>query len=143
MKTQSFGQDLPLHPDPQATQNIPIPPFVETIAVRLSWASSVAESEAYRLLAAPYYHGAVTAENREQLLARFPFMAELNAPAPIADYTIMLVSLWLTIEEMYHRGKLLPDEIMQGLMAKTTTTHLRDCRENENGCTQNIPQPHD
>ena len=47
----------------------------------------------------------------------------MNATAPIADYTIMLVSLWLAIEEMYHRGKLLPDEIMQGLMAKTTTTH--------------------
>ncbi len=122
MKAQSFDQDLPLHPQPGAMHNIAIPPFVKTMAVRLSWASSVAEPEAYRLLSAPFHIGEVTVENRKQLLVRFPFMRELDAPAPIADYTIMLVSLWLAIEEMYHRGTLLPEQIMQGLMAKTTTT---------------------
>lgn len=128
MKAQSSDQDLPLHPQLRSVQNSATPPFIKSIAVRLSWASSVAEPEAYRLLSAPYHCGEVTVQNREQLLVRFPFMRELSAPSPIADYTIMLVRLWLTIEEMYHRGTLLPEQIMQELMAKTAATLAHDCR---------------
>jgi hypothetical protein len=34
----------------------------------------------------------------------------------MADYTILLVTVWLDIEELYHRGVVLPEQIMQGLM---------------------------
>ena len=72
----------------------------------------------------------MTEEDKQQLLICFPFMASLPALASVADYTIMLVSLWLNIEEMYHRGTLLPEAIMQGLMKKTATPQAQDCRHN-------------
>lgn len=130
MNAESHSHAFSLRPDPLSEQHAPIPPFVKTIAVRLCWASSVDEAETYGLLSAPYHHGAVTMDDKQQLLSRFPFMVSLHAPAPIADYTIMLVSVWLYIEEMYHRGTLLPEEIMQGLMKKTATLQAQDCRNN-------------
>jgi hypothetical protein len=47
----------------------------------------------------------------------------------MADYTILLVTVWLNIEELYHRGVVLPEQIMQGLMEKATTMRAHDCRE--------------
>ncbi|WP_342323703.1 hypothetical protein AAEY27_04425 [Kosakonia sp. BYX6] len=127
MKADAYNNGLPVHPDPLLEQPAAIPPFVKTMAVRLSWASAVGEPYAYHLLSAPYHHGVVTSEDKQQLLAHFPFMAEL--PEEIADYTIMLVTLWLNIEELYHRGTVLPEGIMQALMKKTATMPLHDCRE--------------
>lgn len=131
MKAESHHSRLPLHLDPLSERNVLVPPFVKTIAVRLCWASSVDEAEAYRLLSLPYYHDVVTEDDRVQLCARFPFMAALRAPTAIADYTISLVTVWLLIEEMYHRGTVLPDDIMRGLMKKTTTIPAHDCRKDE------------
>ncbi|MGY5955564.1 hypothetical protein ACUY4R_001337 [Kosakonia sp. BK9b] len=131
MKAESHRSRLPLDLEPRPECNVLVPPFVKTIAVRLCWASSVEEAEAYRLLSSPYYHDAVTEDDRTQLCARFPFMAAMSVPATIADYTISLVTVWLLIEEMYHRGTVLPDDIMRGLMKKTTTMQAHDCRKDE------------
>lgn len=130
MNAESHCHGLTPRLDPLSEQLPPIPPFVKTIAVRLSWACSMEEAEVYRQLSAPWYHGVVTEEDKQQLLICFPFMASLPALASVADYTIMLVSLWLNIEEMYHRGTLLPEAIMQGLMKKTATPQAQDCRHN-------------
>lgn len=121
------GQPLPL--EPHTKQNVQLPPFVKTIAVRLAWVTRGDESEIYPLLSRPYYHDAVTADDSAQLHARFPFMIFPTPSIPVADYTIMLVTLWLHIEEMYHRGTVLPEQIMQALQKKTTTLQPQDCRE--------------
>ncbi|MDF7759388.1 hypothetical protein PU683_07575 [Kosakonia cowanii] len=116
MKADAYRNDSHLQPNSLFTQSKEVPPFVNAIAVRLSWASAMCEVQAYSLLAAPYLHGSVTLHDSQQLSACFPFMAV--TPQTLEDYTLMLVSLWLNIEELYYRGKLLPEEIMSGLMNK-------------------------
>lgn len=125
---------------PLAEQNASIPPFVKTISVRLSWACSLEEADVWRQLSAPWHHGVVTEEDKQQLLVHFPFMAPLHVPASVADYTIMLVSLWLNIEEMYHRGTLLPEELMQGLIKKSATLLAQDCRHNQDSAAASAPR---
>lgn len=131
MKAESHSQGHPLHLDPLSEQNVLVPPFVKTIAVRLSWVATGDEDELYQLLSWPYYHHEVTGEDFSRLSARLPFMALQVAPLAIADYTILLVTVWLDIEELYHRGVVLPEQIMQGLMKKATTTRAHDCREDD------------
>ena len=114
MKADAYRNHPHLQQTSLFTQSKEIPPFVNAIAVRLSWASAMCEAQAYTLLAAPYRHGNVTPHDSQQLLAYFPFMAGM--PQTLEDYTLMLVSLWLNIEELYYRGKLLPEEIMSALM---------------------------
>ncbi|KDE35571.1 hypothetical protein AW40_14880 [Kosakonia radicincitans UMEnt01/12] len=140
MNAESHGHDLTSSLTPLAEENTSIPPFVKTIAVRLSWACSLEEVDVYRQLSAPWYQGVVTEEDKQQLLVHFPFMAPLHAPASVADYTIMLVSLWLNIEEMYHRGTLLPEELMQGLIKKSATSQAQDCRHNRDSVAASAPR---
>jgi len=140
MNAESHCHGLTPGLGPLAEQNALIPPFVKTIAVRLSWACSLEEADVYRQLSAPWHHGVVTEENKQQLLVHFPFMAPLHAPASVADYTIMLVSLWLIIEEMYHRGTLLPEELMQGLIKKSATLQAQDCRHNQDSAAASAPR---
>lgn len=123
-KTQN-GQPLPL----ESHVDVQVPPFVKAIAVRLAWVSRGEEADIYRLLSRPYSHAVVTAEDSAQIGARFPFMVFPAQSIAVADYTIMLVTLWLNIEEMYHRGNVLPEHIMQALQKKTTTPQVQDCRE--------------
>jgi len=116
MKADAYRNDSRLQPNSLFTHAKEIPPFVNAIAVRLSWASAMSEVQAYSLLAAPYLHGSVTPQDSQQLSACFPFIA--GTPQTLEDYTLMLVSLWLNIEELYYRGKLLPEEIISDLMKK-------------------------
>ncbi|XTZ39152.1 hypothetical protein ACQYRI_03765 [Salmonella enterica] len=139
MKAKSFSNEVPLPLDSLAQQNELIPPFIRTIAVRLCWAATADETEAFRLLSAPYESNVLTLEDKQQLCACFPFMISLEAPASIADYTISLVTIWLAIEEMYHRGAVLPEQIMQGLMEKAATVQVHNCREKGNDVV--IPEP--
>lgn len=129
MKAESHSQGHPLQLDPLSEHNVLVPPFVKTIAVRLSWVATGDEAELYHLLSSPYYRDAVTREDMALLSARLPFMAMLDVPLTIADYTILLVTIWLNIEELYHRGTVLPEHLMQGLMQKAATTQAHDCRE--------------
>ncbi|MBV8873357.1 MAG: hypothetical protein JO014_11625 [Metakosakonia sp.] len=129
MKAESQSQGHPLHLDPLPDENVLVPPFVKTIAVRLSWVASGDETELYQLLSRPYYQDEVSPEHFARLSARLPFIASQQVPLAIADYTILLVTVWLNIEELYHRGVVLPEQIMQGLMEKATTIREHDCRE--------------
>lgn len=131
MKAESQSQGHPLHLDPLSEQNVLVPPFVKTIAVRLSWVATGDEAELYQLLSRPYYHDEVSADDFARLSARLPFIVPQTTPLAIADYTILLVTVWLSIEELYHRGVVLPEQIMQDLMKKTTTTQAHDCREDD------------
>ncbi len=140
MNAESHCYGLTPGQGPLAEQNASIPPFVKTIAVRLSWACSLEEADVYSQLSAPWHHGMVTEEDKQQLLVHFPFMAPLHAPASVADYTIMLVSLWLNIEEMYHRGTLLPEELMQGLIKKSATLQAQDCRHDQDSAAASAPR---
>jgi hypothetical protein len=126
-ESQRNGYSFPL--EPCSESDVLIPPFVKTIAVRLAWATAGEEAEIYRLLSRPYLLGEVTCEDSAPLSTRFPFMTFPALPLPVADYTIMLVTLWLYIEEMYHRGMVLPEQIMQALQKKTATLQGQDCRE--------------
>jgi len=126
-ESQRNGHPLPLESLCASTARVP--PFVKAIAVRLAWVTRGEDVEIYPLLTRPYLHDAVTAEDGALLCARFPFMTFQALPLPVADYTIMLVTLWLYVEEMYHRGTVLPEQIMQALLKKTTTLQPQDCRE--------------
>lgn len=129
MKAEPQSQGHPLHLDPLSDENVLVPPFVKTIAVRLSWVAAGDESELYQLLSRPYYQDEVSTEHFARLSARLPFIASQQAPLAVADYAILLVTVWLNIEELYHRGVVLPEQIMQGLMEKATTMRAHDCRE--------------
>ncbi|GJL38155.1 hypothetical protein TUM17576_49750 [Enterobacter hormaechei] len=129
MKAESQSQGHPLHLDPLSDKNVLVPPFVKTIAVRLSWVAAGDENELYQLLSRPYYEDGVSIEYFARLSARLPFVASQQVPLAIADYTILLVTVWLTIEELYHRGVVLPEQIMQELMEKATTLRAHDCRK--------------
>lgn len=129
MKAESHSQGDSLHLAPLSEHNVLVPPCVKAIAVRLSWVATGDEAVLYQLLCAPYYHDGLTSEDLAQLSARLPFLATQKAPLAIADYTIMLVTVWLNIEELYHRGIVMPEQIMQGLMQKTATMSPHDCRE--------------
>lgn len=131
MKSDSLSNGRPVNLETRAEPSVLIPPFVKAIAVRLAWAAAGDESEVYRLLSAPYAQGRVSREVRDALSQRFAFMRMLNAPLPVEDYTIMLVAVWLHIEEMYNQGKVMPDEIMQGLEKKAATLCAPGCRVDE------------
>ena len=127
-ESQRNGHPLPLESLCASAELVP--PFVKTIAVRLAWVTRGEDPEICALLTRPYLHDAVTAEDGALLRARFPFMRFQALPLPVADYTIMLVTLWLYVEEIYHRGTVLPEQILQALLAKVATLQPQDCRQN-------------
>nr|WP_318383900.1 hypothetical protein [uncultured Enterobacter sp.] len=131
MNADSLSNGRPLNREPLSVPLTLIPPCVKAIAVRLAWAAAGDEADVYNVLSLPYYHGRVTHDDQATLSARFTFMPTLNAPVAIEDYTIMLVTVWLHIEEMYNRGKVLPNEILQGLAKKTATLVPTGCRKGE------------
>lgn len=130
MNAESQRNGHPLPQESLCVSTSQVPPFVKTIAVRLAWVTRGEDLEICSLLTRPYLHDAVTAEDGALLRARFPFMTFQALPLPVADYTIMLVTLWLYVEEIYHRGTVLPEQILQALLTKTATLQTHDCREN-------------
>lgn len=112
---------------------ISLPPVANSVAARFAWVTASSEPEALTLLSRPFLVGVVTDQDCHALQTRFPFMTDLVPEMTREDYTILLVTLWLQIEAIYHRGDVMPDDVMKALTQKEAATReASDCREDDN-----------
>lgn len=126
------AESRPIRPDdPPGLSSLP--PVVHSVAARFAWVTASSEPEALTLLSRPFLVGVVTHQDCGALQARFPFMTELTPEMTREDYTILLVTLWLQIEAIYHRGAVMPDDVMKAFVQKEAATReASDCREDDN-----------